>query len=104
MRAAASLIAFCTQPAFGQSTHENCVDVQVGTAQSYDCINQKLQAISREAHQPPSSAAPDIGTIPANQTGQFNENAIRDRLGANYGKSVIPPQPAPNIPKSLSKN
>ena len=92
-RAAFVLLVVRAHPVLAQSAHERCVDVEVGTSQSYDCINQNLQALSRQAHQPASTAAPDIGKIPSNQTGQFNEDATRNRLGANYGKSVTPARP-----------
>jgi hypothetical protein len=77
-------------PVHALSGHESCVDVQVGTAQSYACINQTLADAARQANKSATQAAPyGIGS-PANQTGQFNEDATRNRLGTNFGKSVTP--------------
>jgi len=79
--------------AWAQASHDSCVDVQVGSAQSYDCINQKLQATAREAHEATGAEAPYNAVSPSNVTGQFNESATRERLGTNFGKSVIPQRP-----------
>jgi hypothetical protein len=88
-RVTLSLAFIFAGSANAQSGHDTCVDVQVGTAQSYACINQKLAAQAREAQK----SAPGGGVPPANQTGQFNEDATRNRLGANFGKSVTPARP-----------
>ncbi len=77
-----------------QSSRDTCVDVQVGTAQNYACINQSLAAAAREAQTSASPVGITIGgQPPANQTGQFNEDATRNRLGTNFGKSVTPARP-----------
>jgi hypothetical protein len=91
----ASLIALLGQPAQAQpQTQQSCVDVQVGSAQSYDCLNQRLQAVARQAQKSSAGAdAPYSATSPGNVTGQFNESATRNRLGANFGKSVTPERP-----------
>jgi len=85
-------------PAYAQPSHDTCVDVQVGTAQSYACINQKLAAEAKEAWKSSSAG----GMPPANQTGQFNEDATRNRLGANFGKSVTPARPPANFPPAFA--
>ncbi len=77
-----------------QPSHDTCVDVQVGTAQSYDCLNQKLQATARQTPKLSSdNAAPYNANSPGNVTGQFNESATRNRLGSNFGHSVTPERP-----------
>ncbi len=79
-----------------------CVDVAVGSAQSYACLNQELGAMA--ARQPrPSSAnsAPVSAFSPGNVTGQFNESATRNRLGSSFGRSVTPERPA-YAPPSVS--
>jgi len=77
-----------------QPSHDTCVDVQVGSAQSYACLNQKLQAAARQAHNDPAPGqAPANANSPGNVTGQFNEDATRNRLGDNFGKSVTPERP-----------
>jgi hypothetical protein len=80
-------------------TQQTCVDVAVGTAQSYDCINQALAEDAAAAHRPSSATdAPYAATSPSNVTGQFNESATRNRLGAAFGHSVTPERPAAPIP------
>jgi hypothetical protein len=96
-RAAGIILWMCAGAAWAQPSHDSCVDVQVGSAQSYACINQQLQGVAREA-QKSSGAAPYTAQSPANQTGQFNEAATRERLGGNFGKSVTPVRPAGNYP------
>jgi hypothetical protein len=89
-----SVLLFCClcAPAAAQTATTNCTDVQVGTARGYDCLNQQLGAVAHQAQRangnldtPPYSA-----NSPANQTGQFDEEATRERLGTNFGKSVTP--------------
>ncbi len=80
------------------ATQQTCVDVQVGSAQSYDCLNQQLQGVAREAPRFSSeTSAPYSAASPSNVTGQFNEGATRNRLGSNFGKSVTPERPVQNF-------
>jgi len=99
-RAAGIVFWICTSNAWAQAGHESCVDVQVGTAQSYACINQQLQGVAHEAQKSPA-AAPYTAQSPGNQTGQFNEDATRERLGGNFGKSVTPVRPTTNYPAAF---
>ncbi len=80
--------------AWGQASHDTCVDVQVGSAQSYNCLNQKLKSAAQNGQRFSSDgSAPYTAASPGNVTGQFNEDATRNRLGANFGKSVTPQRP-----------
>jgi hypothetical protein len=88
--------------AAAQPTRSSCVDVQVGSAQSYDCINQKLQAEARAAQRSPGGDVPYSAQSPGNVTGQFNEDATRDRLGANFGKSATPARPPSSLPGAFA--
>jgi hypothetical protein len=73
---------------------QDCTDIQAGTATGYTCINRQLQAIIQQTPRPSSAGdAPYNATSPSNVTGQFNEDATRNRLGANFGKSVTPQRP-----------
>jgi hypothetical protein len=74
---------------------QNCVDVTIGQAQSYDCINQQLGNLAAQQHRAATSAsdAPYSATSPSNVTGQFNEAATRNRLGNAFGHSVTPERP-----------
>jgi hypothetical protein len=88
----ALIIITCSTHATAQPSHDTCVDVQVGSAQSYECINQKLAATAHQAHNA-GAQAPYSANSPGNVTGQFNESATRNRLGTNFGKSVTPERP-----------
>jgi hypothetical protein len=87
-----SAVAF---PAAAQTDGKaDCTDIQAGTATGYTCINRQLQAIIQQTPRPSSAGdAPYDATSPSNVTGQFNEEATRNRLGANFGKSVTPQRP-----------
>ena len=84
---------------------ENCVDVSVGKAQSYDCINQQLGALAAQQHRASASEpdAPYSATSPANVTGQFDEAATRNRLGRNFGHSVTPERPGANTASPIPR-
>ncbi len=98
MRVACLLLILAGPAIAQQQTHDTCVDVQVGSAQSYDCINQRLKAAAQAAPRTSSdTAAPYNATSPSNVTGQFNESATRNRLGANFGHSVTPQRPQQNF-------
>jgi hypothetical protein len=79
----------------------NCTDVQVGSAQSYDCINAQLGAAAAATPRSSSADAPLTSSSPSNVVGTFNEGATRNRLGQNFGKSAIPYRPAPANPPAL---
>jgi hypothetical protein len=97
LRAAGIGLLVWSGTAWAQASHDSCVDVQVGSAQSYACINQHLQGVAHEA-QKSLAMAPYTAQSPGNVTGQFNEDATRERLGGNFGKSVTPVRPAANYP------
>jgi hypothetical protein len=84
--------------AAAQPSQQSCVDVAVGSAQSYSCLNQQLGAAARQAHDASSGSPPYDATSPSNVTGQFNESATRTRLGKNFGHSVTPQRPPPANP------
>jgi hypothetical protein len=94
------LLALLTMSAVGGTaiaqtdSKQDCTDIQAGTATGYTCINKQLQAIIAQTPRPSSAGdAPYNATSPSNVTGQFNEDATRNRLGANFGKSVTPQRP-----------
>jgi hypothetical protein len=87
----------------GGDAPANCTDVQVGSAQSYDCINAQLGAVARGTQRFSSDAdAPITASSPSNQVGTFNESATRMRLGPNFGKSVQPYRPAYVPPPTIA--
>jgi hypothetical protein len=80
----------------------NCTDVQVGSAESYDCINAQLGNLARGTTRFSSDVdAPITAAAPSNQVGTFNEAATRGRLGPNFGKSATPYRPANNPPPAF---
>ena len=82
---------------------QTCVDVKLGKAQSYDCLNQQLSQMAHQAQRQSSQDAPYSASSPGNVTGQFNESATRNRLGTNFGKSVTPQRPAVTVPPALGR-
>ncbi len=94
----AALASFAAGPAGAQTAQQTCVDVKVGTSQSYACLNQRLGAVARQAHEAVQDDAPYSAASPSNVTGQFNQDATRERLGSNFGRSVTPQRPAPATP------
>ncbi len=108
---AAGMLLLSGQPVHAQSAPAagapagaatNCTDVQVGSAQSYDCINAKLGAVAHSTERFSSEAdAPVTSSSPSNVVGTFNEGATRNRLGQNFGKSAIPYRPAPANPPAF---
>jgi hypothetical protein len=98
----ALLILITTAASAAPPAPVNCTDVQVGSAQSYDCINAKLGAVARGTQRFSSDAnAPVTSSSPSNVVGTFNEGATHNRLGANFGKSAIPYRPSPANPPAL---
>jgi hypothetical protein len=72
---------------------KECVDVMVGSVQSYACLNQELQRLTEDRHR--TNPLPDVHVdSPAPATGTFNQAATRERLGNAFGHSVIPQRPA----------
>jgi hypothetical protein len=88
------LSSFIVAAAAGPQPDQSCVDVAVGSAQSYECINQQLGTLAAQQHRAALPDAPPTATSPANVTGQFDEAATRNRLGRNFGHSVTPERPA----------
>jgi hypothetical protein len=78
-----------------ESSSTSCVEVQIGNehAPTLDCLNQRLKAeVSRV--QPAMNIPPVDATSPAVKVGGFNQTAMSQQFGQNWGKSVIPFRPA----------
>ena len=96
MAVAVALPAHAQSPAAQKpgSAPANCTDVQVGSAQSYACINAQLGATAQATKRASSDTdAPVNSASPGNVVGTFNEGATRNRLGQNFGKSAVPYRP-----------
>ena len=107
MRALLAVILLAaTAPALAQPVSPpaatTCTDVQVGSAQSYDCINAQLGNVARTAPRTSSETdAPVTSSSPSNVVGTFNAGATANRLGRNFGHSAVPYRPPVNIPPPL---
>ncbi len=87
-----------------QTPQKSCLDVQVGSARSFDCINEGLRE-KVGGTRPPGDDTVVTATSPSNRTGTFNQSATREYLGSSFGHSAVPqphlhttgPQVAPPI-------
>ena len=78
----------------------SCVDVRIGDARYYDCVNREMeQAVPNRRFS--TQDAPLGVQAPANVVGTFNQAATAEQLGSNFGKSVTPERP-PQSPTSSS--
>lgn len=76
--------------------HESCVEVEIGGARAYNCLNERLkrevERVNPIANIPPIDAkSSDI------KVGVANIPAVRQQYGKNFGVSVIPYRPAPPV-------
>jgi hypothetical protein len=89
-------VAPADEPGAGQT----CVDVKIGSAQSYGCINQELRHIVESA--PRLVAVPDLHAgSSASAIGTFDRTATQERLGDAFGHSLVPQRPASPPPVSM---
>jgi hypothetical protein len=67
----------------------SCVDVQIGAARSFDCLNRRLR---REVNKiEPRLPAPPVDARSSDlKTGVVNIPAIQQQYGRNFGVSVLP--------------
>jgi hypothetical protein len=77
---------------------ETCVEVEIGGEKTptLDCLNQQLKR-EVERVQPTGNLAPLSSSSPAPALGEFNETAMSEQYGPNWGKSVVPYRPAPLV-------
>jgi hypothetical protein len=76
-------------------TFERCVDVEIGGARSYGCLNETLRRdvdkVSPSLNLPPIDARSSDTKL-----GIANIPAVAQQYGSNFGRSVVPfrmPQP-----------
>jgi hypothetical protein len=71
-----------------------CVEVEIGGEKTpnLSCLNQLLQK-QVESVQATGNVAPLDASSPAIKLGGYNETALKQQYGPNYGKSVIPWRP-----------
>ncbi len=102
-------ILAATPQARAQSTdtHQSCVDVQIGSARYYDCLNQQMQRSVPQQRPSAENSTPLSAGAPAPAVGTFNQEATHERLGNSFGKSATPQRPPPIVftpPPSLSRH
>jgi hypothetical protein len=79
------------------------VDVQVGGARSYKCLNDKLEREVKRVN-PPANVPPVDARSSDLKVGVVNTPAVRQQYGRTYGVSVIPYRPPlPTYPGSLGR-
>lgn len=76
-------------------TFERCVDVEIGGARSYGCLNETLRRdVDKVA---PSLNLPPVDARSSDtKLGIVNIPAVQQQYGSNFGRSVVPfrmPQP-----------
>lgn len=71
-----------------------CVEVEIGgvKAPSLKCLNQRLQQQVDRVH-PPQNIPPLDATSSAVKLGGYNQTALSQQFGSNFGKSVYPYRP-----------
>lgn len=75
---------------------ERCVEVEIGSSRSMDCINQKLKKEVDKVN--PSMNLPPIDARSSDlKVGIVNVPAVQQQYGRNFGVSVIPYRPAPPV-------
>ena len=82
---------------------QTCVEVEIDgqKAPAYSCINQRLQQQVDQV-QPVANIPPLDASSPAVAVHGFNQTALQQQFGQNFGKSVVPFRPAaPTFSNSL---
>jgi hypothetical protein len=84
----------------GTADPERCVEVEIGSSKSMDCLNQKLKRevdrVNPSINQPPIDAR-----SPDTKIGVINIPGVKQQYGKNFGVSVVPFRPAPPVAPPL---
>lgn len=82
-------------PLSAGAQEEPCVEVEIGSekAPAYRCLNQQLQD-KADSVKPPANIPPAGVTSPAVKLGGFNQQALKQQYGPNFGKSAAPYRPS----------
>ncbi len=86
------LLLLSASPALADQP-QACPEVEIGSAQTYACLNQRLRQFTNPPA--PGAVSTPLATDPATRTGSASEAGTRERLGANFGKSATPQRPPP---------
>lgn len=83
-----------TPPAPGDP--DRCVEVEIGSSRSFDCINRKLrQQVDRV--NPSINLPPIDARSPDTKVGTVNVPAVQQQYGRNFGVSAFPYRPPPPV-------
>jgi hypothetical protein len=75
---------------------DRCVEVEIGSSRSMDCLNQKLKREVDRAN-PVMNLPPIDARSPDIKIGVVNIPAVQQQYGRNFGVSVVPYRPAPPV-------
>ena len=80
----------------GAGKTDRCVEVEIGTGRSMDCLNQKLR---REVDRvnPTMNLPPIDARSSDTKVGVVNIPGVQQQYGRNFGVSVVPQRPAPPV-------
>lgn len=80
-------------PRTAERSSDRCVDVEIGSSRSFDCLNQKFkQQVDRTN---PSMNIPPVDARSTDiHTGVVNMPAVQQQYGKNFGHSAMPYRPA----------
>ena len=75
---------------------DRCVEVEIGSSRSMDCLNQKLRKEVDRVN--PSLNLPPIDAKSQDlKVGIVNIPAVQQQYGRNFGVSAVPYRPAPPV-------
>jgi hypothetical protein len=75
---------------------DRCVEVEIGSSRSMDCLNQKLRREVDRVN--PSLNLPPIDAKSQDlKVGVVNMPAVQQQYGRNFGVSAVPYRPAPPV-------
>jgi hypothetical protein len=75
---------------------DRCVDVEIGSSRSMDCLNQKLRD-KVDSVNPVTNVPPIDARSPDTKVGVVNIPGVQQQYGKNFGVSVFPYRPAPPV-------
>lgn len=67
-----------------------CADVKIDNVRYLDCLNEMFRTAARPGT---TVELPNPAAAPAASIGMFNQAAVREMLGPNFGHSVVPWRP-----------
>jgi hypothetical protein len=75
---------------------DRCVDAEIGSSRSMDCLNQKLKD-KVDSVNPVMNVPPIDAKSPDTKVGVVNIPAVQQQYGKNFGVSAFPYRPPPPV-------